>query len=311
MAKILIIGAGSSSQGTGPYLSRFFHEESSYSLQVLGKDPASAQRARKLLKEKFSLSVEALSDWNEAFQNEKPAFMVIASPAETHRHYLQLALQKGLPVFCEKPLIWDVERDNRKDLENLIENLEKKPIPLMLNTQWNETFDLFKKLYPQSDFKKIHRLDMHLSPKSQGQHMLIDALPHAWSFLIGIAGLGQLETFEIDIKNNSEILLHGNYRNRNQNCSFHFHLKQSLKQPRYFAYAVNQYPVERILDMEDYSMAFKTKQGIFPINDPVRNRIKRFLSKIPHQITSHALSCLKLEMQLLIKSLEIYNNGRA
>jgi myo-inositol 2-dehydrogenase / D-chiro-inositol 1-dehydrogenase len=50
-------------------------------------------------------SVDALFKWAEA--------VVIASPTDTHVDYLRRAAERGVPVFCEKPIAIDLEATDR------------------------------------------------------------------------------------------------------------------------------------------------------------------------------------------------------
>ena len=47
---------------------------------------------------------QSTSDWQELVNNPEVEAIVIASPQDTHRQIAELALTKGKPVLCEKPL---------------------------------------------------------------------------------------------------------------------------------------------------------------------------------------------------------------
>lgn len=70
----------------------------------------------------------------EAFEDPKIDAVWIASHAVTHMDIIQCAAERGLPVFCEKPLEQTIERSER-----IVEMVEKSNIPFLIG--FNRRFD--------------------------------------------------------------------------------------------------------------------------------------------------------------------------
>lgn len=66
--------------------------------------------------------------------NPRVDAVLIATPTTTHLEYIEASAKAGKPIFCEKPLEFNLER-----VEKCLEALDANPVPLMLG--FNRRFD--------------------------------------------------------------------------------------------------------------------------------------------------------------------------
>ncbi len=307
--RIAIVGGRTSHQGTGPWLARFFAGHGARITGVLGTREQTAVDAAQDLARRFGIDCRGYAEWSAFLGETRPDLLVIASPANTHREYLERALEAGVPVFCEKPFIWDDDRDNVADAARLIDGFKTARLALVINNQWSESLSEFRKLYPACNLADLRRFEMELSPASTGRSMLIDAMPHAWSMLTTLAGAGRLEDLTVSFTGSDRCAITGAYAHARGRSSLRIALVNHPQQPRPFAYAVNGCRVERLIDPKDYAFKFKTENGVFPIADPMETRVRRALAYLavePYGVDSYNDDIVRmtLDMDLLAKTME-------
>jgi hypothetical protein len=302
---VAIVGARTVRQGTGPWFAKHFAAAGADVCGILGTSINSAAAAQDELQQRFGLTVPAHASWDEMLAACHPDMVAIATPADTHRDYLWKAHAAGIPVFVEKPFIWDEQRDNVSDTQELVAAFESARLPLYINTQWLETLDTFQQLYPECDLQGISSFEMLLSPTSSGPNMVIDALPHAWSMLLKLAGPGELRTLARTHTADSELTLAGEFEGHNGITRFSFEMKRCPEQPRPFGFSINGCRVDRVLDLEDYSMSFSAAGRCAPLRDPLAARIEKVLTLISQNAYNNALRQQVLETRLLKQSIEV------
>ena len=208
-----------------------------------------------------------------------------------------------------KAFIWDFDRDNLIDTKFLIDGFKENKIPLFINTQCPENLEEFENIFPDCNMKNLSHFEMELCPSSTGKNMFIDSMPHAWSMITAMTGIGQLESIEVTFANMKLCKVQGIYKHAQGSCEFHVKLSNKTEQPRPFNYTINGNRVDRVIDTSDYSMIFKTDKGIYPIEDPLEKRIKKVLSYLKNKkyvpsIQEETLSRIHHEMELLVKTIE-------
>jgi len=302
--KIALIGARCKRQGTGPWFAKHFTTLGASLSGIMGTCIESALQASAELEQRFGIVTTAYSDWESLIKGAQPDLLVIASPAATHRSYLQHAIDSALPVFVEKPFVWEDGRDNVQDTRELVQQFEKKKIPLFVNTQWLESLEEFQVIYPHCDLNHVTTFEMNLSPTSKGVDMIVDALPHAWSMLYELVGEGEIEEIKAVFSGEKSLKISGFYHHEKAMTEFHFTMKTQSQQPRSFSYAINGNLVERIVDLSSYMMSFKAKNGIFPLRDPMEARIRKILTLIEKKSYNDAHRRIIVETELLNQSIK-------
>jgi hypothetical protein len=301
---VAVVGATSLRQGTGPWLAKHFQDAGAEIVAVMGRTSESALDASKDLQNRFQISSQAFSDWNQMIDVSTPDLVVITTPPDAHRKFLFQALERGMPVLAEKPFIWDVDRNNVEDVTELRTAFLNRNIPIFINTQWLESLKEFKKIYPNCNVNYLENFEMSLSPASKGVQRVVDSLPHAWNMLCHLAGKGELQSIEADQSQDSELRISGVYQHHYGSCAFSFLMETCEGQPRPFSYAINGCKVERQLDMTDYSMGFRHENGVFLIRDPMKSKVHSVLNFFQGKSYSDDLKNIVLETQLLTRSVE-------
>jgi predicted dehydrogenase len=83
------------------------------------------------------------SDWKEMIAGEKPDFVDIITPPETHEEMCGLAAQRGVHIICQKPLAPSFEASRR-----IVENAEAAGVRFMVheNFRWQPWYRKIKEI---------------------------------------------------------------------------------------------------------------------------------------------------------------------
>jgi hypothetical protein len=275
---VVIIGAGISRQGTGPWIANILHHQGYRIAAVIGRDMTRAKKASDELAQRFGILTKPLASLSDI--SSPPSLVVIASPAATHREYLETCLQNKWPVFCEKPFIWDNARNNVQDAITLASQIDTTKTPIWLNTQWIESLESYRCIYPAVDFENLTDFSWEMSPSSKGIEMIIDAVPHLLSMMLHVAPEGRIENINVTWEGTQYCRLQCSWAHKKRAISTVMTLRSTSAQPRHFAYAFNGHRVERRINEENYSFSFASQHGLFPIEDPLKARLLKCLPKV-------------------------------
>tara|TARA_B110001450_G_C17650288_1_gene492980 strand:- start:188 stop:1090 length:903 start_codon:yes stop_codon:yes gene_type:complete len=104
----------------------------------------------KILKKKKIKNKIFTSNENTFFKSKDIDLYIIASPSETHFHYLKKTINKKKNIICEKPIV-----TNSSDLKEIISSLKKFKKILLVNHSdlYNKNYKLVKK-----NFNKIGKI---------------------------------------------------------------------------------------------------------------------------------------------------------
>lgn len=71
--------------------------------------------------------------------------VVIATPPDSHLHYMAWAIEQGYPMFVEKPLSWDLH-----GLELVLSQAKKQNLPILVgyNLRWHWGLQMVRQLLP-------------------------------------------------------------------------------------------------------------------------------------------------------------------
>lgn len=287
--RVAIVGASRRRQGTGAFLARHFARLGHPPCAVLGRHEGRTQAAAKDLARQFDAPVSAYTEAGQLRAKEAIDILVIASPAQTHLHYLREAVYGPYHVFCEKPLWWPQETESisSRGLQEKTWALIKKFAAcnkrLYLNQQWPFTLDAFWRLYPSlgKGSEAIKEFSMQLSPLSRGKTMLVDASPHLLSMLHALLGDGTIEQLHCLRKNNEQCHLSFVYRHAKAQTRVHLRLQRRSKQPRPAAYAINGRWARRCVRLSDYSLSLSNDEQTVQMPDPLLQSVDYFLSTLP------------------------------
>jgi predicted dehydrogenase len=206
--------------------------------------------------------------------------LAILSPSETHERYLEAALEAGVHVLCDKPLLWNgpglAQRASR-----LVERFAAAKLLLRENCQWPYTLAAYRSLHPGAG--PLASFAMRLAPFSQEpRQMLGDALSHPFSLLQALTGVAEAHTDQVVLTARpGAVELRFWYRCASASVACEITLRSSGRGPREAAYAVNGRWAERRIRTEDYAFSFVDGERAVPAPDPLRELLRRSLAALP------------------------------
>lgn len=180
--RVCVIGARRVRNGTGPFLARQLADAGAELVGVLGTTPATADAAREALAEDGYVC-EAFTSFERMVSQTRPQVLVIATPAGTHRPWLESALHHELHVLCEKPMLTVFN----EDAELVPQRFAAVGRVLRENCQWPETLSAFAELHPSCNLQAVTRFRMMLAPEFRGLSRWIETLSHPLSLLQAVA----------------------------------------------------------------------------------------------------------------------------
>lgn len=277
-----MVGARCRRQGIGAHLARFCALAGARVVAVLGTTPATAAEAARLLCASTGQEARPHTGWDEMLADTLPQAVVIACPHESHATFLRHALDAGLHVLCEKPLVWG-DADPVVEGEGLARAFLDARRHLHVNTQWPFTLPTYARLFPETRGSAPARFRMHLSPRSTGLAMLVDALPHALSMLAALLPDPQAILDEIDVQlgdSGRRASVCFTYAAAGGRVAAQVHLQRAEQQPRRAAYALDDRVARRVVQLPSYAMALESEAQRIPLPDPTPLLVRSFLDAV-------------------------------
>ena len=74
---------------------------------------------------------EAFADWGSLLESGEPEALLVCTPPRLHREVTVEALERGLPVYLEKPVARDLE-----DARAIVEVAERTGVVCAIGYQW-------------------------------------------------------------------------------------------------------------------------------------------------------------------------------
>jgi predicted dehydrogenase len=278
---IAIIGAGRNRNGIGPYIARYFHKNRAGVISALGTTKKSAQRAVEALKG-WGINATAYWDFEHMMVAEKPTAVVISSPIPTHYEYLKKSIELGLHIFCEKPFFWHPKVDMAQVLSRLFEKAASKNLTIAMNSQWPFSISFYEKLCGPLVGQRLGSFFMHLEPLYSGKEMILDALPHALSILYFVLGAGEIHGLEV-AKGTEKYSIRFEYHSNKHNCETYVRLESKKQQPRKFKYGFNHKIVNRVVELDTYTIYFQYQNRKIKISDPLELSVQDFIAAVREQ----------------------------
>ena len=170
--RVGVVGARRVRGGTGEHLARFLHASGVKVVAVLGTSPASAAEAAAGLAARHGITATPYVDLERLLAEARLDALVVASPDATHRTYLERALEAGLHVLCEKPLVHGGS-DAVAAGERLLDAFAARGLCLAVNAQWRYALPAYLRLHPDVNPRAARSFRMELSPVALGP----DAVP--------------------------------------------------------------------------------------------------------------------------------------
>lgn len=281
-AKIIIVGARSVRQGTGPFVAAAFKRLGANVCAIIGTRPATVQQARDLLHSQYNIQCRGYVDLAQAIRTEKPDAVAICSPFTFHAGQLELVAEAGCHALVEKPLIWPADQG---ELDAIVAKFSQNGRLLQVVSQWPHTLPYFAELHG-SPGDSISDFAMCLSPLSIGPTMVSDSAPHFLGLLQALLGPGNCEDAVITLPGASrgsppaELILQCNYRHCLGVARARLLLQTCEQQPRPAWYQIDGLRVDREVELPQYTQYLVAGGKRVALPDPIGLVVQDFLQKL-------------------------------
>ncbi|MEZ5989565.1 MAG: Gfo/Idh/MocA family oxidoreductase [Planctomycetota bacterium] len=263
-----LVGPGSTRQGLGPYLARFAERAGARIVAVCGRDPGRTEAAAAGLAAELGHEVRACADVHELVGGTAAPLhgLIIASPHEAHGEALDLALDAGLAVLCEKPLLWSAADELIDRAEALVHGFARMGLPLVENCQWPYALPVWQGLFPRFRIDAAQGFRCRLSPVSTGAAQVPDAMPHALSLLQALrpSGGDLLEDLRIEAEDDAHTGTDLRFRWPGDRGSLDclVELRRVPEPPRPFGFGLDEAWAEREVVLPDYTQSLHADPAV-------------------------------------------------
>jgi hypothetical protein len=218
----------------------------------------------------------ALIDWDEIDA------VAICSPASRHHDHLILALNRGLHVLCEKPLVWSDHPDDVDHVARIIDCFWRGRRVLHCTTQWVEILDDLRDLRMGEPPEDSRCFEMELAPPLAGVAMLREAISHPASLLAAFGGSGCIEDAVARWSSNLDRveLRFTATRTKGPPIVAKISLAATSAQPRPAALVLDGRRIDReVVSIQPYRLRLRTAKQALEIDDPLRRSVGRFVKR--------------------------------
>lgn len=269
--RVAILGA----RGIGKVHARIFNALGCAVYAVLGSRDETARQAAEALREAHGIEARPFADL-EALLATRPDAISICTPPALHFEQMMAAFTKGIPVLCEKPLLWaeGMTHDRlRNELGRLALNRYRR---LHVNTSNASFIDAVADWLPPRDGITTFDFHFHTRGRNKGKAIAMDLLPHALSLLLRLKPRAALEDFTETVEDFA------------YDCAFrlgdvqvHFDLRSNPVGEKAFGFAVNDQAFSRIQEGQGESyrvyLAHEPSGERIPMRDPFEVYIEEFI----------------------------------
>jgi hypothetical protein len=269
MVRIGIIGARRARQGIGQHVARHLAALGAKVVAVAGTRQETAEEACWQLKQRCRIHPAAYVSLSRMFAEQALDAVAVCSPHEVHGDHLREALAARVHVLCEKPLVFNPDRDPAAVAAPLIEGFANSGKVLMTNEQWPYSLPAFGRLFPDYVWRPPKLLAMLLSPDATGPEMIPNALPHVLSLLFALAPPGgyaeQIRVLFRDGDASADAAaaeIHIDYRHAADVTHVRAQFQRAALQPRPAGYQIDDYIALRRIDLPGYYMTLQAAQAL-------------------------------------------------
>ncbi|HOM30259.1 MAG TPA: Gfo/Idh/MocA family oxidoreductase [Deltaproteobacteria bacterium] len=273
--RVAVIGALRRNNGIGGFIARYLHAHGAKVVAVLGRTEAGAVEASHSLV-RYGIDARPFSDFDEMVAATSPQAVVIASPAPTHRRYLERCVDAGVHILCEKPFVDPKEPDAVRFAGNILEEASKKGLTVAMNSQWPFCLAAYEELCGKIRPEGVESFSMRLSPQVGGIDMIPDSMPHALSVLYCGAGPGGLSGVSME-KGATRLVVSFTYSTRSATFPVNVEMVREESQPRTFAFGFNGIVAQRLIRLPHYTISLTHGEKTLKIPDPLERSVQDFL----------------------------------
>lgn len=293
--KIVLIGARSHRQGTGPFIAAGLAAAGAEITGIIGTSENTVAEALQGLKQDWGIATNGFTELATALEEATPDAVAICSPWRFHAGQLQQAAAAGCHCLVEKPLAWPA---SEQEVATLIESFTQEGLLLEMVGQWPTTLPAFTELHgPLPD--EIDEFCMRLSPISIGRVMVTDSAPHFISMLQALLGPGELKDCEIHTTGADQLTVQAGYHHHRGTTHCRLLLETSLERPRPAWYSINGLRADRRVVLPDYHQLLVAGNREVPLTDPMHLVTQNFIRRLGQQAPTDSQKLLGAHRNLL------------
>jgi hypothetical protein len=270
--KVAVIGARRVRQGLGPYVVRH--------LAALGAEVPCflASRAETIPVTERETGARGYTALDRMLARHRLDAIAILSPAETHAGYLEAALEAGLHVLCEKPLVWGNARSAQRAAA-IEQRYREAGLGLRECCQWPYTLPAYRDLH--GEVGKVKSFGMRLSPgKREPREMLGDSLSHPISLLQALVpGPAEIADIRFPRLTPGSLRLTFDWLAPGGAVAATIELISREAPPREAGYGLNGGWAERRIRTGDYAFSFVDGEREVPVPDPLQELLRDFVAE--------------------------------
>lgn len=284
--RVGIVGARRVRQGLGPFVARDLVAAGAEVPCFLVTSQRSLGPARAELERCAGVSPRGYTDVERMLDLEALDALAILSPAETHEEYLWRAVRHGLPVLCEKPLVWGGRGDPAERAAELVRAFDTRELLLYENCQWPFALPGFERLHPGVLDAPPRRFRMELQPASHGRQALADALSHPLSLLQALLPGESPTVAAVSFhpagppSADEALSVRFDYRSGDATCAVEVALTRARTLPRRAAIEIDGRSGERLVAPESYRLSWAASDRSVPMDDPLTHLVADFARRL-------------------------------
>lgn len=285
--RVGVVGVRRLRQGLGEHFARWLVAAGAEVPAFIGRTPESIGQSTALLARR-GIAARGFTSLDALLAAEPVDALVIASPAASHRAWLDAACAARLHVLCEKPFVWDVD-DPARETARIVAAFDAAGLVLHEHCQWPETLPAFLALHPGAFDARVARVSMELSPSTLGEDALVDTVSHPVSLLQDVlVRTGQrtrgapIVPERVEFRHpggpDGPLEVEARFRDvRGSAVVLGVRLTRHPEQPRPAAYAIDGRRADRRIQLPAYTMTLADGGREVPLDDPMLLAVARFV----------------------------------
>ena len=190
MRKLRVLGVGAGYFSQFQYLG-WRNIEGAECVAIVNRDQGKARE----LASRFGIA-KVYGDLDEALDTEKPDLVDLITPPETHRAFVGKAVERGIPVICQKPF-----GASYAEALAITELAERAKVPLVIheNIRWQPWYREARRMIDAGTLGGLHSVAFRLRPgDGQGPGAYLDRQPYFQTmprFLVMETAIHWIDTF--------------------------------------------------------------------------------------------------------------------
>ncbi|MFC1705709.1 Gfo/Idh/MocA family protein [Planctomycetota bacterium] len=269
--RVAILGAS----GIGRVHARIFSEQGANVCAVLGSSDASAERAAQGVGSIVGRRPESFSDLESLILQARPQAVAICTPPHLHAKQLCFVFDRGLPAFCEKPLV-QIDPQDQPTFDRHLNMVVGHPNRRLFVNTSNVTF--MEAVIQRLELpKQASRFSFRFATRGthKGRDIGFDLSPHGFSLMLPLFGKRPVDRpWERTSENAYQCgFTYGA-------CQVTFDFEEDPNGPKGFAFAIDGRTFTRVQEGSGPTYRVFLQDGDsgerFEVEDPFRAYIRNF-----------------------------------